>query len=113
MERRVARYMRNDQNEHKYNNHHILWHCNSNLYNVDIAENLIRVLKTEHNAYNCIVWSLPEQQTPRWVFKMAHKWTNQVLSDYALTLLTTLCEMPDKELLAPEFIKKHLVKQGE
>ena len=105
MEHRIARYMRNDQNDHKYNTHHILWHCNSNLYNVDIAENLIRVLKTEHNAYNCIVWSLPEQQTPRGVFKMAHKRTHPVLSDYAQTLLRTLCEMPDAQLYKKELLK--------
>lgn len=105
MERRVARYMRNEPNEHKYNRHHILWHCNSSDYNVDLPENIKVVLKTKHNAYNCLVGGEPEQQTPRGVFKMAHDRTNPVLSDYAETLLRTLMEMPDEELYKKELLK--------
>ena len=101
MERRVARYMM-DRQDRSQNTHHICGQMLKDLYNVFLPINQIRVDKSQHNSYNGFV---RDKQSPRWLFETAYEWTNPVLSDYAQTLLRTLCEMPDEELYKKELLK--------
>ena len=94
--------------------HHIMGQCNKHLYNVNIDENKIRMLRREHIALNSYFWN---KQNPREQLKKVYETVKWVLSSWVRReLYTILYEADDEMFYIPELLKwkkkKHDTKKA-
>lgn len=93
--------------------HHILWQRYKNIYNVNVEENKMRILRKDHIDYNNFV---KDKQNPREALQKMYEMCKQVLTPWVKDILETVLYKTDDELFyIPEVLKngKHKRKKRE
>lgn len=93
--------------------HHILWQRYKHIYNVNVEENKMRILRKDHIDYNNFV---KDKQNPREALQKMYEMCKQVLTPWVKDILETVLYKTDDELFyIPEVLKngKHKRKKRE